>query len=154
MNKSDEIVYLGRLISLLGKHEQLTLGEIKSKTRPFLRKRHQTDSSLFNTLESFCKLGVLRRKVHKSRIYYALDELGAPKQPATPDKAAMLEMGVDTESELFKQMANQALRYMGKKPLNTSPISNEEEEEENLDRTKVLEYKPKEAPPNDVKGFK
>lgn len=154
MNKADELVYLGRIISLLARHEQLTLGEIKNKTRSFLRKRHQTDSSVFRTLESFCKLGVLRQTVHRSRIYYELDELG--KQPTLVNEATkldMIEAGVDTENELFKQMAKQGLQYMGLKELpKRPPLINQDGE--NLDRTKSLEYQPKQPPSNDVKGFK
>lgn len=117
MNKADETVYLGRIISLLGKHQQLTLGEIKNKTRHFLRKRHQTDSSLFNTLELFVTQGVLTRKVYKSRIYYAIEPtaMGATKPVAK--KLDLVEHGAETGTELFNQMVTRAKNY---KPLATA----------------------------------
>jgi hypothetical protein len=123
MNKQDEVVYLGRIISLLARHEFLTLGEIKNKTRAFIRKRHQTDSSLFNTLELFVTQGMLVRQVRKSRIYYALADI--QQKPVVLPQRDLVEAGVETQSELFKQLVKQA-----------------------------KEYKPKDPPPTSVDGFK
>lgn len=146
MNKSDEVIYLGRIISLLGKHQQLTLGEIKNKTHSFLRKRHQTDSSLFNTLELFVTQGLLRRKVFKSRIYYTLSSVAQGQGPLPEAKELdLIESGIDTGTELFKQMANQALKHAG---------VNKSVEEVVEEKKKKKEYVPKEPPPTGVEGFK
>lgn len=146
MNKADETVYLGRIISLLGKHQQLTLGEIKNSTRAFLRKRHQTDSSLFNTLELFVTQGLLRRKVHKSRIYYTLSELAQGYQSPKVQPIDLVESAVSTETELFKQMANQGLKHMG---LTTSVDELIEQKKKS-----PKDYVPKAPPPNSTEGFK
>jgi hypothetical protein len=139
MNKSDETMYLGRVISLLARHGQLSFGEIKNKTWYFLRKRRQTDSSIFQVLELFVEQGMLARKMHKSRIYYTLGNIQqtAPKI----SKLDLVEAGVDTENELMKKMINQAKAYVGTK--STNP-----------DRDKALEYKQKAPPPSGVEGFK
>jgi hypothetical protein len=143
MNKSDEIAYLGRVISLLGRHQQLSLGEIKNKTRAFLRKRHQTDSSVFNTLELYVTQGMLARKVYKSRIYYTLSEMAQGNRPPEIKPVDLVEAAVESGNALVLQMIEQAKRYTGTKQPNT-----------NLDREKTLEYKEKAPPPNSTEGFK
>jgi hypothetical protein len=113
VNKTDELVYLGRIFSLLARHQQLTLAEIKNKTRHFLRKRHQTTSSLFHLLEEFVSNGQLIRTVYGARIFYAM-----PEQQRSPvlSKLDLVEAGAETQSELFKKLVEQAKKYKPKDP--------------------------------------
>lgn len=112
MNKQDEVVYLGRVISLLARHSSLTLGEIKNKTRHFIRRHRQNDSNIFQLLEQFVAEGYLKRVVKRSRVLYSLSDVASPSPKAPKvSKLDLLETASSNEDEIIKRLAEHAKSY-------------------------------------------